>query len=82
MQNNNQQNAFNPAVFMAQSLMKGLEIDEIYKQIESQGARYARIIGMMRGKDAQGLQAVAKEVAKEYNVDLNAALGQFGINIQ
>ena len=74
-------NGFNPVAFLQQALMGGKGLPDALQQIASQGGQYAQVVNMIKGKNAQELQAYAQNLAKEYGINLDELLRGIGLNI-
>ena len=74
-------NSFNPVAFLQQALMGGKGLPDALQQIAAQGGRYAQVVNMIKGKNAQELQTYAQNLAKEYGVNLDELLRGIGLNI-
>ncbi|MGM9682556.1 MAG: hypothetical protein ACI3XQ_03060 [Eubacteriales bacterium] len=72
-------NMFNPVAFLQQALFGGKGLPEALQQIAAQGGQYAQAVNMIKGKNAQELQAYAQNLAKEYGVNLDELMRQMGI---
>ena len=74
-------NMFNPVAFLQQALMGGKGLPDALQQIADQGGKYAQVVNMIKGKNAQELQTYAQNLAKEYGINLDELLRGIGINI-
>jgi hypothetical protein len=69
---------FNPMMLLS-ALGSGQSLDNVLSSLSSQGQEYARAVNLIRGKNAQQLQTIAQNMARERGIDLNAMLSSFGI---
>lgn len=60
----------NPAMLVMQALGAGQPLNNILGNLAGQGAQYAKAVELIKGKDAQQLQTMAQNMAKERGIDL------------
>ena len=73
--------ALNPAVMILQALSNGRSLDSVLDAIGKQTPEMERACSIIRGKNAQQLQEIAENMARERGIDIRELAKNLGINL-
>ena len=71
----------NPIMQLVQIVNSGGNPMGILGQAAQQSPQFAQAFGMIQGKNAQQLQAMAHNMAKERGIDINQLMSQLGLQM-
>lgn len=67
------------ARLVMQALGMGQPLDAILGTISQKGGKYAKAVEMIRGKNAEQLQTMAQNMARERGIDINEIIDSLGL---
>ena len=74
-------NSPNPAALIMKAIASGRPLDSVLGAIGKQSPEMDRAVSIIRGKNAQQLQEIAENMARERGVDLRALAKNLGLNL-
>lgn len=74
-------NLQNPAMMILQALANGRPLDSILDVIGKQSPEMDKAVSIIRGKNAQQLQGIAENMARERGIDIRSLVKNLGINM-
>ena len=74
-------NSPNPAALIMQAIASGRPLDSVLDAIGRQSPEMDRAVSIIRGKNAQQLQGIAENMARERGIDLRALAKNLGLNL-
>lgn len=73
-------NNVNPVGMILQALNMGQPLDNILGSLAGQGRQYAKVVELIKDKDAHQLQTMAQNMARERGIDINELMRSLGIS--
>lgn len=71
----------NPAMMILQAIAGGRPLDNILDAIGKQSPEMDKAVSIIRGKNAEQLQGIAENMARERGIDIRALVKNLGINM-
>ena len=71
----------NPAMMILQAIANGRPLDSILDAIGKQSPEMDKAVSIIRGKNAEQLQGIAENMARERGIDIRALVKNLGINM-
>lgn len=71
----------NPAMMILQAIASGRPLDNILDAIGKQSPEMDKAVSIIRGKNAEQLQGIAENMARERGIDIRALVKNLGINM-
>lgn len=71
----------NPAMMILQAIAGGRPLDNILDAIGKQSPEMDKAVTIIRGKNAEQLQGIAENMARERGIDIQTLVKNLGINM-
>lgn len=71
----------NPAMMILQAIAGGRPLDNILDAIGKQSPEMDKAVSIIRGKNAEQLQGIAENMARERGIDIRTLVKNLGINM-
>lgn len=71
----------NPAMMILQAIASGRPLDNILDAIGKQSPEMDKAVSIIRGKNAEQLQGIAENMARERGIDIRTLVKNLGINM-
>lgn len=71
----------NPAMMILQAIASGRPLDSILDAIGKQSPEMDKAVSIIRGKNAEQLQGIAENMARERGIDIRTLVKNLGINM-